>query len=214
MRRMLDEVSKYFMLNKERYWRGERSLAAEISAIPSALWSDVTMLLVSEWRLRAWTVVAQNTGSKLQSLFPLSNAACEPPSPSIEDALNSSLSEYSRTDLLISIRALKIIEQMVLSRSNGVGGPFTISLSIAGICEVSTSFVSVHNAIGMFLSYSTTEKYRQELIAERERVGPWDATMMNEVVIPAFQFDNWDIKPFQAVKVDGKTMPKVNGSLL
>ena len=103
---------------------------------------------------------------------------------------------------------------MVLSRTNGVAGPFTISISIAGICEISPSFVSVLNALGLFLSYNRTERYRQELIAQRERRGRWDVSEMDEVVIRTFQFDNWDIKPLHAVKLNGKAMPKVNGSLL
>ena len=37
---------------------------------------------------------------------------------------------------------------------------------------------------------------------------------MNPVAIPMFQYDNWNIKPVHAVEVDGKAMPKVNGSLL
>ena len=45
----------------------------------------------------------------------------------------------------------------MFSRTNGVAGPLTISLSIAGICEVSPSFVSVFNDMGLFLSYRTTE---------------------------------------------------------
>lgn len=36
----------------------------------------------------------------------------------------------------------------------------------------------------------------------------------SKAAIPVLQFDNWDIKPLHAVKVDGKAMPKVNGCLL
>ena len=52
------------------------------------------------------------------------------------------------------------------------------------------------------------------MIAQRERRGRWDESEFGEVVIPTFPFDNWDIKPLHAVKVDGKEIPKVNGSLL
>lgn len=68
--------------------------------------------------------------------------------------------------------------------------------------------------MGIVASYDTTDTYRQKLIAERERIGSWDVSRMDPVAIPMFQFDNWDIKPLHAVKVDGKEMPNVNGSLL
>lgn len=95
-----------------------------------------------------------------------------------------------------------------------MAGPLTVCLSVSGICEVTPSFVSALNAMGLFLSYTVTERYRQKLIAERERRGPWDFSIIGEDSIPVLQFDNWDIKPLHAVKVDGKEMPKVNGSLL
>ena len=60
------------------------------------------------------------------------------------------------SDLLISVRVLKVIEQMVLSRTNGVAGPFTISISIAGLWEVSPSFVSLLNALDLLVAYSRT----------------------------------------------------------
>ena len=37
---------------------------------------------------------------------------------------------------------------------------------------------------------------------------------MDPVEISTFQFDNWDIMPRHAVKVDEKATPKVNESLL
>lgn len=102
----------------------------------------------------------------------------------------------------------------VLSRTNGVSGPLTTYISIASICEVSPSFVSVLNSLGLFLSYTTTERYRQKFIAERERNGPWDSTVVDTKVLHLLQLDNWDTTPLHAVKVDGKPTPKVNGSLL
>lgn len=56
--------------------------------------------------------------------------------------------------------------------------------------------------------------YGQKLIADRERVRPWDVSRVGPVAILMFQFDNWDIKPLHTVKVYGKEMPKLNGSLL
>lgn len=56
----------------------------------------------------------------------------------------------------------------MISRCQGIAGPPTISISVAEICEVSPSLVSVMNSMGLFLSYNRIERYRQELIAERE----------------------------------------------
>lgn len=44
--------------------------------------------------------------------------------------------------------------------------------------------------------------------------GAWSSVKLDGTVIPTCQFDNWDIKPLHAVKVDGKEMRKVNGALL
>lgn len=85
---------------------------------------------------------------------------------------------------------LKAIENTVLSRTDGVAGPLTIAVSVSGICEVSPSFVSVLNAMGVFLSYQVTERFRGKLIAERERTGPWDFNNIDETSIPVLQFDN------------------------
>ncbi|PXF42983.1 hypothetical protein BWQ96_07287 [Gracilariopsis chorda] len=65
-----------------------------------------------------------------------------------------------------------------------------------------------------FLSYNVTERYRQSFIVKRERNGPRDYSSMNERSLPILEFDNWGIKPLHAVKLDGKAMLKVNGSLL
>lgn len=47
-----------------------------------------------------------------------------------------------------------------------MAGLLTISLSIAGICEISLSFVSVGNAMRLFLPYRTIYNYRKRIIAE------------------------------------------------
>lgn len=74
--------------------------------------------------------------------------------------------------------------------------------------------MSVRNAMGLFLSYRRTGSYGEQLNAKIESIGPWDTRVMNPVAIPTFQLDNWHMKPLHVVKVDGKDMPKVNGSLL
>ena len=132
---------------------------------------------------------------------------------SIEDLLNNG-SDYLRVDLLIALRALKVIEQLVFSRSSGVSGPLTVAVFVSGVCEVTLSFSSVLNSMGILLSYNMTEKYRQRLIADRESQGPWDWEALDKEEIPVLQFYNWDIKPLHAVKVDRKAMPKGNSSLL
>lgn len=117
------------------------------------LWNDVVMSIVSDRRLNSWKIKGLSTGDNIQSFFPLSNATVELPSPPIEEALNGPNSEYSRRDLLISIRALKIIEQTVYAKTSGIARPLTVSLSVTGSCEISPSFVSVLNAMGTVASY-------------------------------------------------------------
>ena len=207
----LDHVSKAF--RKSAYWKGAWSLSNEIMSIRRALWTDTVMNMASRKRISSWTIAARACGGQLFNTFPVSNSVEYMPTPSIEEALNGS-SEYSRADLLLCVRALKLIEQIVLSRTNGVAGPLTITTSVAGIFEVSPSFVSVLNSMGLFLSYNVTERYRQGLIAARERDGPWKFSCTDKSAIPLLQFDNWDIKPLHAVKSDLKAMPKVNGSLM
>lgn len=129
----------------------------------------------------------------------------------------SSNSDYNRSDLLLCVRVLKVIEQVVFARTNSVAGPLTVCMSIAGIVEVSPSFVSVQNAMGLNLSYNTTEAWRLRLISEREKAarGAWESVpYIDENAIPSCQFDNWDLLPLHVVKAERKVMPKVNGSLV
>lgn len=188
-------------------------MTEEIASIPSQLWTDTILQMASLRKLLVWNAAAVGLGRRLEDIFPVSNSPDVLPKLSIEEELWTGKS-YSRADLIIFVRTLKVIEQIVLSRSNGVAGPLTIRVPVSRICEVTPSFVSVLNAMGMFLSYNVTERYRQGLIAERERCGPCNLDTMDEDCIPMLQFDNWDIIPLHAVKVDGKTLPKVNGSLL
>lgn len=213
MRSHYDAIARHFEEHKGRFWAGSWSLTEEVASIPSPLWQDVMLTMASDSRLRAWKVGARVLGTQMYEMFPLSNSPDCLPHPSIEEELHNG-TQYSRADLLLCVRALKVIEQTVLSRTKSISGPLTITISVSGICEVTPSFISVLNAMGVFLSYTSTERYRQKLIAERERCGPWQHTKFDEVIMPVLQFDNWDIKPLHAVKVDGNSMPKVNGSLL
>lgn len=213
MHSYLDVVAACFTANKSANWRGEWFVTQEAASVPHALWVDVSLQMASHTRFLRWTAAAKVHGKQVEDMFPVSNSPTVLPKPSIEDQLCGSTA-YSRADLLLGVRILKVIEQLVLSRTNGVAGPLTISVSVSGSCEVTASFVSVLKSMGLFLSYTVTERYRQKLIAERERVGPWDFNLVDEVAVPVLQFDNWDIKTLYAVKVDGKALPKVNGSLL
>ena len=208
-----DLVGKRFQDRKQMYWEGEWSLASEIVGIPGALWTDTVLTMTSKKRTTTWTIAAKASGARFLNTFPVSNSSECMPKPSIEEALNKGF-DYSRTDLLLCVRVLKFMEQLVLSRTNGVSGPLTVTASVAGICEVSPSFVSVLNSMGVFMSYNVRERHRQRLIAARERSGPWILSCTDSSSIPLLQFDNWDIKPLHAVKVDNKAMPKVNGSFM
>ena len=201
------------MERKEFFWNGAWSLSSNVSSIPGALWTDITLAMSSQKRIRSWKLLGKASWLRVVDRFPVCIDVKVLPQPSIEEALNER-SEYSRIDLLACVRVLKVIEQMVLSRTNGVSGRLTFSTSIAAICEASPSYVSVFNSMVVLLSYKVTERYIKQIIAERERKGPWNSSQMDACTIPTLQFDKWDIKPLHAVKSDQKAMPKVNGLLL
>ena len=69
------------------------------------------MSLVPEKRLKTWIFAGLSIGKRMYHLFPLSHARDELPIPSIVEALNCAHSEYSRADLLVAVRAMKIIER-------------------------------------------------------------------------------------------------------
>ncbi|PXF48451.1 hypothetical protein BWQ96_01620 [Gracilariopsis chorda] len=180
----LEAVAARFEAKKSVYWGGRWSLSEEVASVSAQLWLDVIFQMASRKRAVSWTRATKMHGVRLESIFPASHSTAV---LTIEEHLRSR-KDFSRGDLLLCVRALKVIEQMVMSRTNSVSGPLTISLSVSGICE--------------------------RLIAERERDRPWDFNVVNDVAIPVLHFENWDIKPLHAVKVDGKALPKVNGSLL
>lgn len=162
-------------------------------------------MLASDRRLSTWLSAAKESFHAVKDIFPVSNSrGCLPQTP-IEDLLNNG-SDYPRVDLMIALRALKVIEQLVFSRSSGVSGPLTAAVSVSVICEVTPSFVSVLHSMSIFLSYNMTEKYGQQLIADRERQCLWDWEVLNMAAVLALQFDNWDIKPLQVYQVDGKAL--------
>lgn len=119
--------------------------------------------------------------------------------------------------MLLCVRTLKVLEQIVLSRSKSIVGPLTVCMFISGSLEVSPSFASIKNSLGQALSYNATKRFRLKLIADREKCtrGAWDSVpfLDSSYIIPSCRFDNWDILSFHALKVTGKNMPKVNGSL-
>ena len=133
-----DLVGKRFQDRKEMYWEGEWSLASEIVGIPGALWTDTMLTMASKKRTTTWTIAAKASGARILNIFTVSNSSECIPKPSIEEALNKG-SDYTRTDLLLCVRVLKVIEQLVLIRTNGVSGPLTVTASVAGICAKTTS---------------------------------------------------------------------------
>lgn len=157
----LEAVAARFEAKKSVYWGGRWSLSEEVASVSAQLWLDVIFQMASRKRAVSWTRATKMHGVRLESIFPASHSTAVLPEPSIEEHLRSR-KDFSRGDLLLCVRALKVIEQMVLSRTNSVSGPLTISLSVSGICEVSPSFVSLLNAVGVFLSYTVTERYDRD----------------------------------------------------
>ena len=173
------------MERKEFYWNGAWLLSSEVSSSPGALWTAIALTISSQKRIRSWKLLARTFRLRLVDIFPVHNDVKVLPQLSMEKA-SKERSEYSRIDLLACFGVRKVIEQIVLSRTSGISVPLTVSTSIAAICEVSPSYVSVFNSTGMLLSYNVTERYRKQVIGKRERKGPWNASQLDACTIPTY----------------------------
>ena len=169
----LDSVSEHFRASRDNYWNVNWSLTEEILSIPRALLTDIVLRLASDRRLSTLRLAAKECFHAVTDIFPVSNSRGCLPETSIEDLLSNG-SDCPRVDILLALMTLKVIEQLVFYRSSGVSGPLIVAVPVSGICEVTPSFVSLLNSIGIFLYFNMTEKYRQQLIADRKRQGLWD----------------------------------------
>ncbi|PXF47487.1 hypothetical protein BWQ96_02818 [Gracilariopsis chorda] len=214
---MLDEVERGFKIRPLEYWDGNWTLNEEISEIPYEFWKDFVIQMASARKKSSWKVAAAVAEMQPSKMFPLCNSAEVLPKPSIEEYFSSSNSGLNRANIVLCIRILKFIEQLVFARAKSVAGPLTFCLCLARIVEIFPSFRSVQNSLGLCLSYNLTEEYRFRLVSEVENAcsSAWDTVQpLTEDSIPFCQFDNWAFLPLHAVKVDGKAMLKVNGSLV
>lgn len=215
--RLLDDVRTEFQRRTKQYWNGAWTLNEEISSIPQPLWKDYILQMASRRKLKSWHITAMAIGRQMKDVSPISNTHPVMPEPSMEDCLCDPRSDFSRSDLLLCVRTLKVIEQVVFARTHSIAGPLTVCLSISGIVELSPSFRSVENDLGLSLSYNKTEAYKLRSLSEREKGtrGAWENVPgLGDMSIPTSQFDNWDLLPLHAVKAEGKAMPKINGSLV
>ena len=89
----------------------------------------------------------------MTDISPVSNRKGCLTETSIEYLLSNG-SNYPRVDILIALMALKVIEQLVFYWSSGVSGPLNVAVPVIVICEVTPSFVSLLNSMGIFLYYN------------------------------------------------------------
>lgn len=113
-RAYVDALITHFRNNKNSCWKGIWTLSSVISFIPSALWTDFVLRFASEKRLKVWKAAASASKQSLSRMFPLSNSLEALPKPNIEEALSRMSRNYSRFDLRLAVRTLKVIEQYTL----------------------------------------------------------------------------------------------------
>ena len=173
--RLLNDMSRRLASKRDDNRRGSWKLLEEICAVPRNLWGSTVLYMASNRHLAGWKVTASGAGLAPSDSFPINNDGSVMPRQELDKFAEISLNERGssaalcRTDLLPCLRALKILEQMVFSRSRISLGPLQTTLSIAVMLESSPSWTSVLHSLGLVLSYDTTEAYRRALIAEREQ---------------------------------------------
>ena len=218
-RDMLECVGKTFLSRRNLYWSGNWTLASEISSIPLRLWSSFVFDMCSQRKLACSEIGAKQSGTPLLKTFPFSNLQTSLPDEPLEDFLhckNNSQSKSNtmlRSDIVLSIRVLKVVEQVVFSRTKSVTGPLTTTMSIAGILESTPSWTSVLNALGLVASHDTTERFKKKLVASREAAprGAMEGTDLTHGLLTV-QIDNYDVMPFHSVKIAGKRKPVISGT--
>ena len=218
-RQLLHEVSRRYISKQNHYRRGIWKLSEEIAAIPTRLWSSVILDMASVRQLAAFKVVASEKGVSIADIFRINNDDCQLPSEELDNFTlvslksNDQMCSITRGWFLLCLRTLKVLEQMVFSRSRLSVGPLQMTTSIAGIIESSASWTSVLHSLGIVVSYDAMQKYRKGLIAEREQAarGAFDEVKLDDRVI-TLQIDNFDMLPFNNVKAAGKAFPVISGT--
>lgn len=216
-RKLLHKLGQHFFSQKDRYMRGEWKLSEEIHSIPSKLWATTILEMASNRQFAACKVQSSSTGTLLLSLFPISNARDVLLCHALDQFAQKWRSKdggsklMSRSEFLLCLRVLKILEQVVFSRSRLCVGPLQATISLAGILEHSASWTCVMNSLGISLSYDSSEMLRKNLIAERERADNGAFSDVNmEARIITVQIDNFDILPYHSVKAAGKALPMIS----
>lgn len=149
-------------------------MSEEIRSIPSRLWASFVLDMTSQKQLASWKVVASARETFILQIFPVSNARNVIPEQHLESfamrslQINYDTSGLPRTDFLLCIRVLNVLEQVTLCRSRTSVGQLTTTLSIAGIVESSPSWTSLLHALGLATSYDSMDTFRKGLITERE----------------------------------------------
>ena len=175
--------------------------------------------MASNRPLAGWKVTASGAGPALSDIFSIKNHESIMPRQELGNLAEVSVNERGssaalcRTEFLLCLRALKILKQVVFSRSRISVGPLQTTLSIAGMLESSPSWTSVLHSLGLLLSCDTTEAYRKALISEREQAtrGAIHEVPVDDRIITV-QMDNFDILPVHSVKAASKSPPTVSGT--
>ena len=218
-RRMMATVCQRFLEYEEKYRLGKWLLSEEIMAVPSKLWASMIIEMASKKQLASWKVASAAKNIAITKLFPVCNDKALVPAGDIDNFASLSLQSDSgkgclpRADFVLSIRALKVVEQIAVSRSRLCVGPLTETLSVAGIMECTPSWRSVLHSLGIVTSLGRSESFRKRLIAEREKAtrGAFESVRVDDRIVTV-QIDNFDILPLHSLKAAGKALPMISGT--
>ncbi|PXF42222.1 hypothetical protein BWQ96_08050 [Gracilariopsis chorda] len=217
-RELLSAVDTRFLAKSKVFRNGSWLLSEEVQAIPQKLWTATLLDMASNKQLAVWKVEAAARKKKFRNIFPISNDARSLPAEQLNNFVaifrSSKKTELiSRADFMLCMRVLKVIEQMVMSRSRVCVGPLTTMLSIAGIIEFTASWRSVLHALGLVTSYDRAETFRRRLISKREQAerGAFDSVRLEDRIVTV-QLDNVDMLPVHNVKAFGESLPILIGT--
>ena len=109
-------MSRRLASKRGDYRRGSWKLSEEISAVPRKLSGSNVLDMAPNRQLAGWKVTASGAGLALSEIFPINNDESVMPRQELDSFAEISLNKRGssaarcRTDFLLCLRALKILE--------------------------------------------------------------------------------------------------------
>ena len=149
---LLRELGKRFRKMAEKYNTGKWTLMEEIAAAPRALWAR-RLLLRASWRKKS--IWGRNVRATNEASFPVSN----------EDVPDPTEMEPGVARLVL--QTFYQLEQEVYTASfHRAPGPFTLSLGVLSLTELTKNMHTMFNRVGGCVSYKFATSLREILATE------------------------------------------------